>query len=253
MPTIQAGTTVFQDISLIIFDKDGTLMDVHTYWANMVRLRATSVCERLGAEASHIHGIMDAMGVDTSNRIKPEGPVGIKKREIVLQAGVDYCRQHELGDQSDLFHQVFADVDEQSKPLLEQFIRPLPDAQRLFGDLRNAGCRIAIATADRGSRADMAMKHLGLAGYIDFTLGADHVKNAKPSPEMVFAILAHLQMDSEHTLLVGDAETDIEMGNRAGLRGSIGVATGLTSAEKLRTITPYVIQDLSAIRVIEQD
>jgi len=81
-------------------------------------------------------------------------------------------------------------------------------------------------------------------------VGEDLVANCKPHPDMANLILKKLSVDKENTVIVGDAITDIEMGLNAGLKASIGVCSGLTSARKLEEKTEFVIEDISRIRVL---
>jgi phosphoglycolate phosphatase-like HAD superfamily hydrolase len=120
----------------------------------------------------------------------------------------------------------------------------------IVNNLVTSGCKIAIATTDRSNRANIAMHEIGLGGKIDLIIGADRVSETKPDPEMVFLILETLKMEKNQTLMIGDAITDIEMGNRAGLAGTIAVLTGQTPPNILKENTPYVINSVADIGVI---
>jgi phosphoglycolate phosphatase-like HAD superfamily hydrolase len=50
--------------------------------------------------------------------------------------------------------------------------------------------------------------------------------------------------------MVGDALTDIQMGLNAGLKASIGVLSGFATAEQLRTLTPFVVHDVSELNLL---
>ena len=118
------GQTVLCDIKLAIFDKDGTLIDVHTYWANMIRFRADFISMKLGGldKKTRVE-LMESMGVDVKTmRIKPQGPVGLKKRELVMQAGIDYLESEGHSDLEPLFEEAFKEVDEQSLSRFDQII-----------------------------------------------------------------------------------------------------------------------------------
>ena len=42
-------SSVIRDVGLVIFDKDGTLIELYHYWSQMVALRARLICEAPGA------------------------------------------------------------------------------------------------------------------------------------------------------------------------------------------------------------
>jgi phosphoglycolate phosphatase-like HAD superfamily hydrolase len=248
MVNIRVGREVVKDVQLAVFDKDGTLIDVHTYWVNMIRFRAELVADRLRLSEEEKLGLMNNMGVDTGLwKIKPEGPVGIKKREIVLKAGVEYLENLGIPDQTLLFEEVFRQVDENSLAHFHEIIKPLNGLYELFDRLKKHSCLIAIATTDRSERARLAMRHIGLEKSIDFIAGADSVKNPKPAADMANLVATSLGVPKEFSVIVGDAVSDVQMGVNAKFGASIGVASGLTTAERLLEITPFVVSGIAEL------
>lgn len=53
----------------------------------------------------------------------------------------------------------------------------------------------------------------------------------------------------ESSVMVGDAVSDVQMGINAKFMASIGVASGLTNAERLLKITPYVAPSIADIYI----
>ena len=250
MPNIVIPGREFEDVDLMIFDKDGTLTDVHQYWHAMIEMRAALICERLGLPQREQRLLMEIMGVDCANhRVKPQGPVGIKKREIVMRAAVDYLILIGQPDRTLLCEEVFRDVDALSVERLDRIVVPIEGFDRLFADLRRAGCGIAVATTDRTDRGVLAMKHLGVLEAIGMVAGADLVERGKPDPEMANLILRTLNVPARKAVMVGDALTDVRMGIAAGLRAAIGVTSGLTDRRDLLAVTPHVVSGISEIRI----
>jgi phosphoglycolate phosphatase len=247
---ILINDVLLPDVRLAIFDKDGTLIDVHTYWANMVKYRSRFIAERLGLASEIENGLMDSMGVQVDQmRIKPNGPVGIKKREIVLNAGVMYLMSCGYPDHTALFHEAFREVDQSSLGRFDEIIRPIPGVHALFSALKAWDCKIALATTDISDRAQKAMAHLGMMGFVDAIVGADGVEKPKPDPGVVFTICDRLGLESKHCIMVGDAESDVLSGLHAGCLAAIGVETGLTPRTRLLELTPLVISDIGKIIV----
>ena len=103
---------VLSNVGLVVFDKDGTLIDVHAYWTNMVRLRSDIMGRRLNLSRKEVTGLMEAMGVDvTRMRVKRTGPVGIQQRDVVLRAGADYLASSGFGDQTNELVEAFAPIE----------------------------------------------------------------------------------------------------------------------------------------------
>lgn len=251
MVNIKVNNQMIEGIDLVIFDKDGTLMDLYHYWSQMVGLRAEFICQELKLDMTHHNNLLYGMGLDSKvGKLRPEGPVGLKKREIVLQAAVDYLASIGYSDTYDLCFEAFKEVDRLSSENLRQFIRPIDGVNDIVNTLSENGCKIAIATTDVTKRAKLAMEFLGIADKIDFIAGADMVSNSKPDPEMVYVILNTLNIDRSNAVIVGDAITDVQLGINANLKASIGVLTGLSSYEQFKIITSHVINEVSDMKIV---
>nr|HPN98496.1 hypothetical protein [Syntrophorhabdaceae bacterium] len=75
MVDILIGEDVIRDVNLMIFDKDGTLMELYHYWSQMVAMRAKIITERLKLNDILLDGLMYEMGVDTKvGRLRQGGP-----------------------------------------------------------------------------------------------------------------------------------------------------------------------------------
>lgn len=251
MINLQVNEKIIEKVRLVIFDKDGTLMDLYHYWSNMVDYRVEIARERLGFDLRQKSEIMFAMGVDLANkRLRSDGPVGIKKREIVMAAMEDALLAIGFADTHNLCFEVFKEVDEMSLQHLNEIIRPLNGMKELINVLRNRGCSIALATTDKTQRAKLALNILGISDKVDIVVGEDMVKNYKPHPDMINFILDELSVDKVNAVMVGDAITDIEMGNNAGIKASIAVLSGIASKEQFTGKTEYIIADISQITVV---
>ena len=251
MINLKVNDKIIEKVSLVIFDKDGTLMNLYHYWSNMVGYRVEFARKRLGFDLKQKSEIMFAMGVDLANkRLRNEGPVGIKKREIVMAAMEKALLVIGFADTHDLCFEVFKEADEMSLQHLSEIIRPLNGTKELINVLRKRGCSIALATTDKTQRAKLALNVLGISDKVDIVVGEDMVKNYKPHPDMINYILEELSVDKANAVMVGDAITDIEMGNNAQLKASIAVLSGIASKEQFVGKTEYIISDISQITVV---
>ena len=247
---IRIKNQVIGDIDLIIFDRDGTLIDLYAYWSWMIAKRAELVCEKLHLNSSQRKELINHMGVDEKKHIlKPEGPVGIKPRETVMQSGIDYAESLGHHDCRPVFLEAFKQTDELSVAHLSEIIKPIKGLLGLFDTIIVHKGKIAIATTDKTERAQLSINHLELTKKVACVIGADRVKQSKPAPDMVFNILKNLNIEAQRTVMVGDAITDIQMGKNAGLKASIGVCTGITPLKELAAATPFIINDISEIKI----
>jgi len=73
------------------------------------------------------------------------------------------------------------------------------------------------------------------------------VKKPKPATDMADLITNKLGIPKESSVMVGDAVSDVQMGVNAKFGASIGVASGLTSAERLLEIIPFVVSGIAEV------
>ena len=250
MLTLSVDRKAIHDVSLVIFDKDGTLIELYPYWSQMVALRARIIGEALGLGAEHEAGLRWALGVDEkAGRLRPEGPVGLKRRETILKAATDYLEEIGHTDTLGICQHAFDRADEISSHKLPQFIRPIQGAVALLGALHARGCRVALATVDLSRRARLVMDFIGARDTFDLVVGGEDVVRSKPDPEMILTILDRLGIDGSEAVMVGDALTDVQMSINAGLKACVGVLTGFATEDQFRALTPFIAQDVSEIRV----
>ena len=122
------GEIVLDKIEAIIFDKDGTLIDIHHYWSSMIKLRASLIAHKwfVQKKAEQIErDLVDIMGVDLlSGKIKPNGPVGIKSRPFIVNIASEMVRSRGVDITNNEMENVFLEVDRQTSekilPLLKQ-------------------------------------------------------------------------------------------------------------------------------------
>jgi len=248
---ILLNDSLINDIDLMIFDKDGTLMDLYIYWSNMIRFRAELIQKKLDLTEEQKNKLIFEMGVDEINhRLRPEGPVGIKKREIVTKAAADYLSSIGYKNSIKTCVDSFKKVDDMSINRFDEIIKPIDGLYELIKKIKDKNCKIAIATTDKTDRAKLAIKFLKIDHAVDMVLGADNVSNAKPDPDMINRICKHLNIPKSNTAMIGDAITDVKMGTNAKIKTSIGVTTGITPKHKLLEITNNVVDSIKDIKII---
>ena len=252
MCRLKIGSHEIGDIDLVVFDRDGTLIDLYHYWSNMIGLRADLIAGRYALGGEDKINLMFAMGVDVQHRrLRPEGPVGLKKREIVMQAAADYLHCKGIAGAEAMSARIaFVRLIWQSLSRMKDLVKLLPGAAELLLALRAAGGQVAIATTDREERCRITMEAAGLLDVFSAIVGSDSVAQGKPAPDMINLITAKLGIDQGRTVMVGDASSDVQMGLNAGVRASVGVCSGLTDRATLCGLTPYVIDDVCQIRVL---
>ncbi len=199
-----------------IFDFDGTLMD--TSGVIMATIRATirqmGLPERSEAQCRAIIGIR----TDDAGRYLYPG-TDISNREFARAFRQNYdCIKRNAHEE------LFPGVNDTLMRLLD------------------SGHGIAIASSRRLDSLYDYLDGLGIRACFSAIIGADSVNHGKPDPEPVLKVLETLRWKPEHTLVVGDADVDIMMGNAAGCH-TCAVTYGNGSLASLKRANPTYIID----------
>ena len=216
---------------LIIFDKDGTLIDIHHYWGRMIEVRSlllSNLYKNSTDKVAFYIQLIDLMGFDLEvGKLKPEGPVGIKSRTHIINLVSELLSKTTLNLSREGVEKVFLLVDEYSKTNIKSYIKVLPGVETTLAELSSSGVLIAVATTDLLKRAEIGLQAGNIGQYIDCIVGGDQVDEPKPSPDMLIKLLKRFNVLPEEAVMIGDAGVDQEMASAAGV-DFIGVKTGLT-------------------------
>jgi phosphoglycolate phosphatase-like HAD superfamily hydrolase len=216
---------------LIIFDKDGTLIDFHAMWGNWLAELARRL--ELALQQPIAAHLFKTMEFDpNTGRIAPHGKLAVAPlAELRLITGAVL---HEVGFAASAVQTAMSTAWYLPDPLA--LAQPVTDLSVLFGALRRHGLKIGVATSDDRSLTEAALAQLGVAAQVDALVCADDGLPIKPAPDMILTICQNLGLLPAKAVMVGDNVVDLQMGRRAGVGQTVGVLSGLGSEPEL---TPY--------------
>jgi phosphoglycolate phosphatase len=250
MALLKFGDLPF-DADLVVFDKDGTLVDFEFMWGRL----AVAWVERLVAETGDrglARDLYRSMGYDArQQRTKPQSPLAIAStgqlRAIV--AGTLYRHGIPWPQAEDHTRRAFETGE--SLPLAE-LIRPTGDVRGLLQRLQGAGVGVAVVTTDHRAETEETLQLMGIAPLVDHAVCGDDGLLSKPAPDMLLAACQALGADPARTAVVGDTVADLEMARRAGAGFGAAVLTGAGDPVQLRAQASAVLGSINEIRVVEQ-
>jgi 2-phosphoglycolate phosphatase len=203
-------------VDLIMFDLDGTLADTGPDLADSVNYtRAYFELEPLPNDLVYSH-----VGYGVEHLLKRSLPQGNAKRfQKVMRVFLERYENHLL-DKTVLY------------PGVREALAYFRAKRRVV--LTNKMHRLALAI----------IRGLGIDDQFDAILGGDSVPEKKPHPALLHEVLRRFQVPARRALMVGDGQTDVEAGKRAGVV-TCGVTYGLGDKQDLAAAQPdYLIEDL---------
>ena len=187
------------ELSAILFDLDGTLIDT-------VPEIADAVNDALGELLKH-QRLQDALvqswvGSGAANLFK-----------LALgHCGVD---QASLQAEFDLRWATFQNAYAERCGTNSQ---PYPGAIECLQALQKAGYRLAVVTNKEGQFAREVINKHGMQDYFDTVTAGDTLASKKPDPMVLWATLDRLDTGYSRGLFIGDSMIDVETGAAAAVR-----------------------------------
>ena len=230
-----------QSPALVIFDKDGTLIDFQQMWGRWAKQFAARVSDAITHDVNAT--IASVFGYDQATTyIDPRGPLAIASMARMQQMAVEVIRPF-CASIPDAYHIV---QSAWQPPDPTRDVIPLADLNALFTQIQACGALIAIATADNRAPTLATMEALGVHGFIVAVACADDPGvAAKPAPDKIYAICRELSIAPHHAIMIGDTPADMQMGQNAGVMAQIGVTSGLSTHTDLAPYATWVMPTIA--------
>lgn len=238
------------DIEAVLFDKDGTFINSHIYWGEIIRRRIKAVMKHFGIGDKLFDSLCYSLGLDNhTGCLIPQGPIAILAREAVITSLINKLKEYGIKADPIVIEQIFKEVHEGFLPDIYDYVKIIDDSKVLFKKIKDAGVKLAVVTSDVHANTEAILKYLELDKYFDLIIGKDDCSKAKKTGEPALIALKKLGVNAGNTISVGDAQMDYLMARNASLKGSILVATGQTQFEELLDYTSTVVHNLKEVQV----
>lgn len=240
------------DADLVVFDKDGTLIDFHRLWAGKSVAGVERLTQAIGAGASLRRDLYQTLGYDPqTGRFASQGPVITASMNVLYVIATTVLYQHGYGwlDAHLLVEQHMASG--MAEAFGPQMLQPLADLPALFGSLNAVGVRLAVVTSDDHAPAQRTLEHFDVIDSVGVVIGADDAYPHKPAPDALLAVCTAFGVTPARAVMVGDSSTDMLMGQRAGFGLCVGVASGPMDRSVLDATAHIVIDSIAQIHTVK--
>jgi phosphoglycolate phosphatase len=251
MPLLRIADTV-KDIDLIVFDKDGTLVDFDLLWAGKLITAVNAVLAAIPPSLNLKQSLFSTLGIDPLQmKVIPESPLAVSSLAklgmacsiVLYQNGVKWH------DAERITRDIFMPAIE-ALPTAQD-IKAIGDVNGLFARLVQAGFKLAIFTSDDRNATEASLPLLGIQHMVEaMVCGNDAIAN-KPSGDGLLHLARHFNVHPERILMVGDSVTDMKAAQHAGVGWKVGVLSGTGTAADLVQIADVVVVDINEIGIIE--
>jgi phosphoglycolate phosphatase len=233
---------VLDGIDLIIFDKDGTLIEFDLMWGGWV----DDISSRLEASTGLAlrEGLYEMLGVDpTTGLVYWHGLMAATPMARIREAIEAFVAAAGAGSEA-----ARAAVDGAwYAPDPVGLARPVTDLPELLRRLRTKVGTFAVATSDDRVPTERTLASLGIAEEMATLACADDGFPNKPAPDPVLRICERLSIEPGRTAVVGDSPADLRMARAAGAARVIAVLTGVGDEATLAPLSDIVLPSIEAL------
>ncbi len=227
-------------IDLVVFDKDGTLIDFDRMWSGWSAELVAKVAQATDPALAGRLG--DALGLDrASGRVVPGGPLSATPMGHLRALTIATLR--EAGLTSEAAETAVARSWDPPDPVA--LAHPLTDLVALFGRLRGSGRRIGVVTSDDRGPTEATLAGLGVAGLVDAIVCADDGLPVKPAPNALLHVGRQVGIAADRTAMIGDSRADLAMGRAAGARLVVGVLSGVGDRRELERDADLILPSIA--------
>lgn len=192
----------------VIFDLDGTLLNT----LDDLRDSLNEILIRKGFDARNLEEVRRFVGNGVRNLVRLSVPESCSEDDVTV---------------------ILDEFKEHYKHNMQNKTRPYNGIMELLLDMNRFNYKIAIVS----NKFDSAVKELAntyFGNLVPVAIGETSQIRRKPAPDSIFTAVRELGSDLEHTIMVGDSETDVRTAKNAGIP-CIGVTWGFRCREVLRS------------------
>lgn len=234
----------------ILFDKDGTLIELHSLWSAWFEM----VCDEVDHQQPNVlyskKELSDAVGLDLSKkRISHRGPLAIGTMQdiAIIMAFHLYQKKVPWNEAVQVIRNSIAEVHENIN--WKKLLQPLQGLEAFLINASESGVKMGVVTSDD---TDIAEEHLDLMNIHHFfhsIMGSDQIELPKPFPQIGKKVCKEMNVNPNEVIVIGDTNGDMNLGKNLNAIASIGIVTDLDENADHLTDADYVINHYNQLSI----
>lgn len=240
-------------IDTVLFDKDGTFIDLHYFWGKMTELRVNEIIKQYRLSNDVFKGLCLKLGYDIeSKKMLSDGITALYSRSVIIEI---FCKDlNNIGiniTQKDL-ETIFDEVNITFYKNMHKYTKPIESAINFIKKLKTYNVKLGIVTSDSKESTMLTLKHFAWENLFDIVIGRESTIETKESGVPVKLALELIGSKPENTVMIGDAPMDYIAAKNANIEKTILVATGQICKKELARTTNYTVNNLNEITIETQ-
>ena len=240
------------NVETIIFDKDGTFIDLHYFWGKMTEMRANEVIKYYKLKENIFDTLCKFLGYDTkAGKMLSDGITALYSRVKIIEIFTKNLNSLDIKASDTEITNIFDYVSEEFYKSIKKYTKPINDAIEFIKKAHNKKIKLGIVTSDSIKSTQLTLKNYSWGKYFDSVIGRESSEYSKESGIPTKLALDELSADFRTTIMIGDAPMDYISAKNAGIERTILVSTGQISKKELLDTSRYVLSSLSELEILD--
>lgn len=239
-----------ENVDTVLFDKDGTFIDLHYFWGKMSKMRSKECIRIFQLDATVFEKLCLSLGynVKTGKMLK-DGITALYSRPKIIEIFTKDLVSLGASATEKQVEEIFDRVSQEFYKNLPEYTKPIKEAIDFIKKIKLAGLKTGIVTSDSIESTELAINHFGWQELFDVAIGRESTKETKESGVPVSLALEKINARPGNAIMVGDAPMDYIAAKNAGIAKTILVSTGQIEKEELLNTSCYSVCSLKEIEL----
>lgn len=241
-----------KNIDTVLFDKDGTFIDLHYFWGKMTELRAIEVIKQFNLNENALSNLCLELGynIKTKKMLK-DGITALYSRVKIIEILTSKLKNYGIETTENTIESIFDKVNEIFYENMHDYTKPIDSAISFIKELHRLNVKVGIVTSDSKESTQKTINYFNWNELFQVIVGRESTSYTKESGKPTKLALKELNANPNTTIMIGDAPMDYISAKKAEIEKTILVATGQLSIEDLKNTSKYVISSLKEIEIIK--
>lgn len=237
-----------ENIETILFDKDGTLIDLHYFWGKMTELRVNTIIQKYHLDDSYFKKLCLYLGYDiNSKKMLSDGITALYSRSKIIEIFKSNLSDLNVFLTTSELEKIFDEVSDVFYKDILKYTKPIEEALEFVKFIYSKGIQMGIVTSDSIISTNLTLKQFGWEKYFDVVIGRESHPDTKESGKPTLLALEKLKANPKTTLMIGDAPMDYISAKNAQINKTILVSSGQIETSELKKTSDYVCNSLKEI------